>query len=140
MLWLVLRLAKTNCSNTRDTAHKYLPTLENSLATKSGEPGWLIDFLAHDESGNPTISVEKTVLHDTRVKLNDFLPKGLGEEWSLTCTGNFIADANGPFEWGLTVAGRAKMFLDGKLVVDNWTSQRPGEWFVSDVLLFHLGF
>lgn len=110
-------------------AHKYLPTLENSLVTKSGEPGWLIDFLAHDEKGNPTISVEKTVLHDTRVKLNDFLPKGLGEEWSLTCTGCFTADANGPFEWGLTVAGRAKMFLDGQLIIDNWTSQRPGEWF-----------
>ena len=105
--------------------------MENEFTTKSGEPGWLIDFLAHDEHGKPTISVEKIVLHDTRVKLNDFLPKGLGEEWSLTCTGVFTAGFSGPFEWGLTVAGRAKMFLDGKLIIDNWTSQQPGEWFVS---------
>ncbi|KAG8835364.1 hypothetical protein FRC17_003847 [Serendipita sp. 399] len=110
-------------------AHRYLPTLENSFKTASGEPGWLIEFFAHDSKGNPTILVETTTLHDTRVKLNDFLPKGLTEEWSLKCTGFFTPESTGPFEFGLTVAGRAKMFLKGELLIDNWTRQRPGEWF-----------
>ncbi|PVF98856.1 hypothetical protein CPB86DRAFT_850239 [Serendipita vermifera] len=110
-------------------AHKYLPTLEDMMKTEAGEPGWLIEFLAHDSKGEPTISVANTVLHDTRVKLNDFLPKGLTPEWSLKCCGIFTPDTTGPFEFGLTVAGRAKLFLNGKLLIDNWTTQRPGEWF-----------
>ncbi|KAG8805842.1 hypothetical protein FRC19_007640 [Serendipita sp. 401] len=114
-----------------DAAHRYLPTLENSFKTASGEPGWLIEFFAHDSKGDPTILVDKIVLDDTRVKLNDFLPEGLTEEWSLKCTGLFTPESSGPFEFGLTVAGRAKMFLNGRMLIDNWTTQRPGEWFVS---------
>ena len=33
------------------------------------------------------------------------------------------------YELGLTVAGRGKLFVNGKLTVDNWTKQRPGEFF-----------
>ncbi|KAG8855732.1 hypothetical protein FRB91_001846 [Serendipita sp. 411] len=110
-------------------AHRYLPTLENSFKTASGEPGWLIEFFAHDSKGDPTILVDTIVLDDTRVKLNDFLPEGLTEEWSLKCTGLFTPESSGPFEFGLTVAGRAKMFLNGRMLIDNWTTQRPGEWF-----------
>lgn len=112
-------------------AHKYLPTLEDLLVAPSGEPGWVCNFYAHDEKGEPSVLVESIVLHDTRVKLNDFLPKGLTEEWSLSCRGTLKVDATGPFEFGLTVAGRAKLFVDGELLIDNWTKQRPGDFFVS---------
>jgi beta-glucosidase len=105
------------------------------MKTEAGEPGWVVEFLAHDSKGEPTISVAKTVLHDTRVKLNDFLPEGLTPEWSLKCYGLFTPDATGPFEFGLTVAGRAKLFINGKILIDNWTTQRPGEWFVSAIFL-----
>lgn len=111
-------------------SHRYLPTLENSMTTKSGEPGWLVEFFANTAPEVPANEpVASIALHDTRVKLNDFLPKGLTDEWSLKCTGMFTPTNGGPFEFGLTVAGRAKMFLDGKMVIDNWTTQRPGEWF-----------
>jgi beta-glucosidase len=113
------------------SANKFLPTLEEYFTTPNGEPGWLCKFYAHDENGNPTILVDQIVLEDTRVKLNDFLPKGLTEEWTLHCTGLFNPFYSGEFEFGLTVAGRAKLFLNQKLVIDNWTHQRPGEWFVS---------
>ncbi|KAJ3480529.1 hypothetical protein NLI96_g8280 [Meripilus lineatus] len=33
------------------------------------------------------------------------------------------------YELGLTVAGRAKLWVNGELVIDNWTRQRPGEFF-----------
>lgn len=31
------------------------------------------------------------------------------------------------YQFGLTVAGRARFYLDGELVIDNWTRQRRGE-------------
>ena len=33
------------------------------------------------------------------------------------------------FQFSLSVAGRAKLYLDGRLVIDNWTRQRRGDTF-----------
>ncbi|RXW21014.1 hypothetical protein EST38_g4842 [Candolleomyces aberdarensis] len=110
-------------------AHKYLPTLESQLTTPSGEKGWVCTFYAHDDAGNPTIELESFILHDTRVKLNDFLPAGLTPEWTIKLRGTLTLDATGSFEFGLTVAGRAKLWLDDKLTIDNWTKQTPGDFF-----------
>lgn len=86
-------------------AHKYLPTLENNLTTPSGEPGWLCTFYAHDEKGQPSIAVANFNVRDTRIKLNDFIPPGLGSEWSLKLTGKLGFDKTATYELGLTVAG-----------------------------------
>ncbi|KAJ7580984.1 glycoside hydrolase family 3 protein [Mycena floridula] len=110
-------------------AHKYLPTLENNLVTPTGSPGWLCTFYAHDDKGDLTEPVAEFVVNDTRIKLNDFLPPGLTETWSIKLTGRLTVQNTAPFELGLTVAGRAKLWLNGKLVIDNWTKQTPGDFF-----------
>ena len=87
------------------------------------------------------------VLDDTRVRLNDFLPEGLQEHWSIKLTGLLTVDKSMPFELGLAVAGdcfstllstqfyveyssgRAKLWINNKLTIDNWTKQRPGDFF-----------
>ncbi|KAL9714898.1 hypothetical protein Ac2012v2_001558 [Leucoagaricus gongylophorus] len=106
-------------------AHKYLPTLENNLTTPSGEPGWLCTFYTRDRPD----PVAKLTLHDTRIKLNDFLPSGLGSEWMMKLTGKLTFDKSAAYELGLTVAGRAKLWIDDKLAIDNWTSQTSGDFF-----------
>ncbi|KAF8589753.1 glycoside hydrolase family 3 protein [Ramaria rubella] len=111
-------------------AHKFLPTLEESLTTPSGKSGWLCAFYNHDAKGEPLEkSVAEFVLNDTRVKLNDFLPAGLTETWTIKLNGKLKVDSTGLFEFGLTVAGRAKLYINSKLVVDNWTKQQPGDFF-----------
>ena len=46
-------------------------------------------------------------------------------------TGYIIAEESGPFELGISLVGRARLFVDGKLVVDNGieTKQTPGPSF-----------
>ncbi|EIN08123.1 hypothetical protein PUNSTDRAFT_154781 [Punctularia strigosozonata HHB-11173 SS5] len=111
-------------------AHKFLPTIENFLTTPSGEPGWLASFYSHDEDHQPIEHVADFVLQDTRVKLNDFLPKGLGETWTIKLRGRMQVPRSALWEMGLTVSGRAKLWMDGELLIDNWTEQRgPGEFF-----------
>lgn len=110
-------------------AHKYLPTLENNLTTPTGESGWLCTFYAHDEHGKPTIPVGNYTLRDTRIKLNDFLPPGLGTEWTIKLTGKLAFDKTAAYELGLTVAGRAKLWVNDKLTIDNWTKQTLGDFF-----------
>ncbi|KAJ1309840.1 hypothetical protein OPQ81_006605 [Rhizoctonia solani] len=110
-------------------AHKFLPTLENLLTTPDGQPGWEARFYTHDENQQPKDEVAKFVLNDTRVKLNDFLPEGLTPSWTIKLKGILRVDKTAPFEFGLTVAGRAKLWVNGKMMIDNWTHQRPGEFF-----------
>ncbi|KAI5122379.1 hypothetical protein M0805_004136 [Coniferiporia weirii] len=110
-------------------AHKFLPTIEKLLKTPSGEDGWLCTFYQVDKDGNLTDPVADYVLNDTRIRLNDFLPKGLGEEWGMKVRGILTVDKDMPFELGLAVAGRAKLYVSGALIIDNWTKQKPGEFF-----------
>ena len=93
-------------------------------------PGWQCSFYNHDDQGNPTgASVADFVLQDTRIKLNDFLPAGLTPTWTIKLNGTLTVEKTAEYELGLTVAGRAKLFIEGNLLVDNWTKQRPGEFF-----------
>ncbi|KAL5529382.1 hypothetical protein ACEPAG_5367 [Sanghuangporus baumii] len=110
-------------------AHKYLPTLESMLMTNDGEPGWLCTFYNCDETGVFMEPIAKYVLNDTRVKVNDFLPDGLGEEWGLMLEGLLSVEKDVFFEFGLAVSGRAKLFINGELTIDNWTHQRSGDFF-----------
>ena len=111
-------------------AFKYRPTLENQLKTASGERGWTCSFFKHDAQGNPTgDAVAEYVLTDTRIRLNDFLPAGLTPTWTIKLKGLLTMEKTATYELGLTVAGRGKLFVNGKLTVDNWTKQRPGEFF-----------
>ncbi|KAG8904325.1 hypothetical protein FRB99_001910 [Tulasnella sp. 403] len=109
-------------------AHKYLPTLEDKL-TAGGKPGWEAVFYNHDADGQPSTRVASFILNDTRVKLNDFLPPGLTPTWTIKLDGDLVVDTTGPFEFGLTVSGRAKLWVDDKLTIDNWTKQTPGDFF-----------
>lgn len=103
--------------------------MEDKLATLDGKPGWEATFYDHDAMHQPRKDVAKYVLNDTRVKLNDFLPTGLTPTWSMNLDGTLTLDHTGPFEFGLTVSGRAKLWVDGKLTIDNWTKQVPGDFF-----------
>jgi beta-glucosidase len=112
-------------------AHKFLPTIESLLTTPNGEPGWSCAFHAHKEGTEEPVAepVGTFVLTDTRVKLNDFLPAGLGPTWSLELRGSMKPPTTGPYEFGIAVAGRARLYVNGKEVIDNWTKQRAGEFF-----------
>lgn len=86
-------------------AHKYLPTLENSLLTPDGKTGWLCTFYNVDGQGHLSDPVADYVIKDTRIKLNDFLPPGLGDNWLLKITGKLTFEKTATYELGLTVAG-----------------------------------
>ncbi|KAI0350104.1 glycoside hydrolase family 3 protein [Trametes cingulata] len=121
-------------------AYKYTPTLETYLKTPSGQPGWQCTFYNHDAAGNPTADpVAEFILQDTRVKLNDFLPEGLTETWTIKLRGSLTMEKTAEYELGLTVAGRAKLYVDGKLTIDNWTKQRPGDFFYGQGTVEELG-
>ena len=51
------------------------------------------------------------ILNDTRVRLNDFLPEGLEENWSIKLSGLLTFDRTMSFELGLAVAGKKSSLI-----------------------------
>ncbi|KAH9483439.1 putative beta-glucosidase I [Psilocybe cubensis] len=114
-------------------AYKTMPSLDYDIFTPSGERGWIASWHAHlnDESMVAKEEVyEEMLLDETRVFVSIDKPKGITERWTVKLRGQLKPrEKDCLFEFGLTVAGRAKLFVDGKLIIDNWTRQVRGEDF-----------
>jgi beta-glucosidase len=59
--------------------------------------------------------------------------------WYADIEGFYIAEADGKFEFGICVYGTAKLFVDGRLVVDNATVQRQGSAFYGSGTVEEIG-
>ncbi|TFK64154.1 glycoside hydrolase family 3 protein [Pluteus cervinus] len=113
--------------------YKNLPTLEYDLFTSSGERGWIGTWHRH-ENDDSLVPIEEPVatqyIDETRIFISTSTPVGITKRWTLRLRGHLKPrPSDVDFEFGLTAAGRAKLFVDGQLVIDNWTRQRRGESF-----------
>ncbi|KAL4066905.1 glycoside hydrolase family 3 protein [Scleroderma citrinum] len=115
------------------STYMVMPTLDYELMSPSGERGLLGSWYSHesDESMTPIPTPMATHLIDeSRMFIGTSAPAGITYRWTLKLEGQLKPRARDcTFEFGLTVAGRAKLYVDGKLVIDNWTRQRRGEAF-----------
>ncbi|KAI0761860.1 beta-glucosidase [Irpex lacteus] len=114
-------------------AFKTLPTLEYDLFTDDGRRGWIGEWFAH-ENDDSMVPVEKPVkvqfIDETRLFISTSYPENITKKWSLRLKGNLKPrEKDTLFEFSLQSAGRAKLFVDDQLVVDNWTKQIRGESF-----------
>ncbi|EIW79091.1 glycoside hydrolase family 3 protein [Coniophora puteana RWD-64-598 SS2] len=112
-------------------AHKHLPMLDKYMTTKDGKPGWTCTIFNRDENEQPGEVLLTSVVKNTLIKFSDFLPSGLTHTWGITLKGDLTTDYTGRYELGLAVAGRAKLYANGKMIVDNWTQQRNGDFLYS---------
>ncbi|KAF8555424.1 glycoside hydrolase family 3 protein [Imleria badia] len=115
------------------STYMVMPTLDFELTTPSGERGWIGTWYAHesDESMTPLNTPYQTRLVDeTRISISTSTPNGITRRWTMKLEGQLKPRARDcTFEFGLAVSGRAKLFVDGKLVIDHWTRQRRGKSF-----------
>jgi beta-glucosidase len=112
-------------------AYETLPLLDREIRTADGKPGWTGTFHSTDSNGDAIPDpVEAHYLDETNVFINESYPASLTTKWRFHARG-FLPprESDLHFEFGLTCAGRAKLFIDGKLVVDNWTTQTRGKSF-----------
>ncbi|KDQ59964.1 glycoside hydrolase family 3 protein [Jaapia argillacea MUCL 33604] len=112
--------------------YKMLPTLDYNLRTKTGARGWTGTWYAHESDTSLTplsTPFKEEVIDEIRVFISTEKPKGLTRSWTLKLEGIMEVEKGGEWEFGLTVAGRAKLYIDGNLVVDNWTRQTRGTYF-----------
>lgn len=110
-----------------------LPSLDYDLFTADGKRGWIGSWHNHvdDDSMEPVDEVLKEQLIDeTKFFIATSTPPNITRRWTLRLRGQLKPRPyDVDFEFGLSVAGQAKLYVNGNLVIDNWTRQRRGDSF-----------
>ncbi|TCD66746.1 hypothetical protein EIP91_000987 [Steccherinum ochraceum] len=113
-------------------AVKTQPTLDYEIFT-DGKRGWNGEWFAHesDDSMTPVATPFRTQFMDeTRLFISTSYPEGITKKFTLRLKGQLKPrEQDTLFEFGLISAGRARLYVDGNLVIDNWTKQRRGDYF-----------
>ena len=115
-------------------SHKELPLVSN-IFTIGEDPNSKkgLVFRAYNEppsAGDKRELADEIELDSALAMMMDYYnPKLKGPLWYATVEGYFQADRTGDYELGLCIYGTGKLYVDGKEVVDNETSQTQGTVF-----------
>ena len=103
------------------TTHRGVPTLDSAIDVS-------VEFYnSPDLSGEPVDGRSARALHF--IWFGEFSPHIDPMQFSARVTGRYPVREAGPHTFSLVSAGVSRLFFDGELLVDNWTSQVPGEAF-----------
>ena len=114
--------------------HKYAPPIHQAClkARDSGQGGLLAEYYKKTNFSGPP---DETDI-ENRAKISWFGAFGgdigsvvSGREFCVRLTGTFTPKDSGTYTFGLMSAGRSRMLLDGKIIIDNWTDQTRGDCF-----------
>ena len=105
-------------------SHKTLPTLgADSLTGPLRVEYWN----GHEPQGTPVLSRESSA--GSFVWFDRFAREVEPRAFSVRVQGALAPHVTGAHEFSLVSAGKSRLFVDGVLVVDNWTEQAPGDAF-----------
>ncbi|KAJ5603836.1 Glycoside hydrolase family 3, partial [Penicillium hordei] len=119
---------------------KRLPLLSGLCQSANGSMG--LDMMVYLE--DPSIKNRSPVDHihvsNSEVFLMDYKnPKIKGYLYYADFVGTLIPEASGQYEFSITVAGTAKLYVDGQCVVDNATKQTRGDSFFGTGTIEEIG-
>lgn len=110
--------------------HKKLPLLSGLLETPSGKKGYRMKFYAENSTYPSRQVIDQVETDDTMVYLTDYRHDGIeGYLYYTELEAYYTPESTGEYTFGLAVYGTGKLFVDGKLVVDNSTNQKAGDSF-----------
>jgi beta-glucosidase len=111
-------------------SHQMLPLLGPNLKTSGGEVGVIFKAFTDPVEVKDRQAVDVIHLVDTNMYLVDYYHPKLTENlyWA-EVEGFYTPDEDGDYEFGLTVFGTGKLYIDEELLIDNETVQRSGGSF-----------
>ena len=127
---------KAQCQDVRFSqgaySHKELPLIGQSLRNSEGEVGF--DFKAYDKPVNTPDRklIDQLHLTSSYMHLTDHVIKDYDSDlYYVDITGTFTPEEDGEYDFGLTVQGTGRLFINDKLLVENVHNQTPGTSFFS---------
>ncbi|MBC7248812.1 MAG: glycoside hydrolase family 3 C-terminal domain-containing protein [Anaerolineae bacterium] len=106
------------------TNHKLLPPINPAWLTPSGaqaERGLTLEYFNSPDCSGPPV---KTTVVETSEQtwFGEFDPEVNPAQFSARLTGRFTAPETGRYTFGLSSAGPSRLFIDGRQVIDRWSS------------------
>ncbi|KAH8590033.1 glycosyl hydrolase family 3 N terminal domain-containing protein [Bisporella sp. PMI_857] len=112
------------------TTHKLLPLLGPQLRTADGGLGVTFKAFTLPQYFEDREPVEVLNVQDTYMYLSDYHHPKLTEDlWYAEVEAWFTPEETCDFEFGLTVFGTGRLYIDDELLVDNESKQRNGGSF-----------
>lgn len=109
---------------------KRLPLFSKVAKLPSGEPGLTMRIFLDPPSKQDRTALDELTITETAVNLFDYKhPQVTSHLFYGEIDATFAPEETCDYEFSCSVAGTAKIFVDGELVVDNMTKQRPGDSF-----------
>ncbi|OTB03436.1 glycoside hydrolase family 3 protein [Hypoxylon sp. CI-4A] len=110
---------------------KKLPLLSDISHTDEGQKGLVMRVFLEPPNIESRHSVDEIRVDTSDIVLIDYEHPAIHSNlfWA-ELTGQLVPDDTGEYTFSLSVAGTAKLFIDGNLVIDNETKQQPGDSFV----------
>ncbi|KAL2783023.1 putative beta-glucosidase K [Aspergillus keveii] len=110
-------------------AHAFLPELTASdTQTPEGSPGLRIRFYRDPPSVHNRRVIDEVILQESMWQLMGFSHPELDKLFYADIESTLVAPVSACFEFGLTVFGSANLYIDDKLVIDNTSVQRGGNF------------
>jgi beta-glucosidase len=111
-------------------AWKALPLMTRLTKTKNGEDGLTMTVFLDPPSVVHRKPVDEVFVNKSDILLVDYKhPLVKSSLYWLELTGTFTPEQTTDYDFSMCCAGTGKIFVDGELVVDNETVQRPGNSF-----------
>lgn len=113
--------------------HLYLPSLKEELFLEDGSGNNGATLRISNESfDDPNRKNFETLnLRDiSYFRMNDYVNSELkSSKFYIEITSNFVPKYTGTYKFGIAVSGTAKLYIDGRLVIDNAKDQEAGSSF-----------
>uniref|UniRef100_A0A8H7K4Y5 beta-glucosidase n=1 Tax=Bionectria ochroleuca TaxID=29856 RepID=A0A8H7K4Y5_BIOOC len=112
------------------TSFAYIPELQVSdVRTPEGQPGLRMRFYRDPPSVKERRVVEEIIMQESSWQLMGFSNPELDRLFYADIEAELIAPATGLFEFGVAVYGSSSLFINDRLIIDNTTAQRGGNFF-----------
>lgn len=113
------------------TNYKQLPILSRLTKTLDGRPGCIARFYNEPFGADCRVCKDEIYTDVSEMLLVDYAHPDVSPElFYMDLESTFSPDVGGEYEFGCSVRGTAKLYIDGQLVVDNATKQRQGSTFL----------
>lgn len=92
-----------------------MPSLDYEIFTEKGERGWIGSWYSNGDDGLTATGspIKSQLVDETRIFVSTSSPEGLTPKWTLKLQGKLKPRPTATkFEFGLTVAGRAKVSIN----------------------------
>jgi beta-glucosidase len=118
--------------------HQSLPQLGPRLQTLDGREGF--EWRVYNEPPHETRRVLETrILTDANVFFLDYSHPELAPVWFSDAEGVFVPEESGTYDFGLTVQGTARLYINGNLLVSNVENQKRGSSFLGSGTVEEMG-